>query len=107
MDPKTPKNKRIINMPHSLANSISNYVTHLYDYEPCQRLFSVTKHQLYHDMKRGTASSGIYKIRIHDLRHSHASLLIEMGFSPLLVAERLGHEKVQTTLETYSPSISK
>ena len=42
------------------------------------------------------------KIRIHDIRHSHASLLVEMGFSPLLIAERLGHERVQTTRETYS-----
>lgn len=42
------------------------------------------------------------KIRVHDIRHSHASLLVEMGFSPLLIAERLGHEKVQTTMETYS-----
>ena len=34
--------------------------------------------------------------------HSHASLLVELGFSPLLIAERLGHEKVQTTMDTYS-----
>ena len=34
--------------------------------------------------------------------HSHASLLVEMGFSPLLIAERLGHERIQTTMETYS-----
>ena len=42
------------------------------------------------------------RIRVHDLRHSHASLLIEMGCTPILIAERLGHEKVQTTLDTYS-----
>ena len=36
-----------------------------------------------------------------DLRHSHASLLIEMGCTPTLIAERLGHENVQTTLRTY------
>ena len=35
-------------------------------------------------------------------RHSHASLLIEMGCQPLLIADRLGHEKIQTTLNTYS-----
>ncbi|MEG1145708.1 MAG: site-specific integrase, partial [Clostridium sp.] len=33
---------------------------------------------------------------------SHASLLIELGFSPLAIADRLGHEKVETTLNTYS-----
>ena len=46
--------------------------------------------------------SGVKRIRVHDIRHSHASLLVEMGFSPLLIAERLGHEKVQTTMDTYS-----
>ena len=36
------------------------------------------------------------------IRHSHASLLVEMGFTPLAIAERLGHEKIETTLNTYS-----
>ena len=42
------------------------------------------------------------KLRVHDVCHTHASLLIDMGCTPLLVAERLGHERVQTTMETYS-----
>lgn len=37
-----------------------------------------------------------------DLRHSHASLLVEMNFSIKEIADRLGHEKVETTLNTYS-----
>ena len=53
-------------------------------------------------MERGCKISGVKKIRVHDIRHSHASLLVEMGFSLLLIAERLGHERVQTTMETYS-----
>lgn len=53
-------------------------------------------------MEYGCKTSGVKKIRVHDIRHSHASLLVEMRFSPLLIAERLGHEKVQTTMETYS-----
>ena len=52
---------------------------------------------------RGVELSGVKKIRLHDLRHSHASLLIsKLGAQPNLVAERLGHEKIQTTLSTYS-----
>lgn len=43
----------------------------------------------------------IHRIKIHALRHSHASLLISMGENPLLIKERLGHEKIQTTLGTY------
>lgn len=46
--------------------------------------------------------TGVKVIRLHDLRHSHASLLIEMGFSPLVIADRLGHEKITTTLQIYS-----
>lgn len=41
-----------------------------------------------------------YKISIP--LHSHASLLVEMGFTPLAISERLGHEKIETTLNTYS-----
>ena len=41
-------------------------------------------------MKNGAAAAGIPLIRIHDLRHSHVSLLIDMKFQPLLIAERIG-----------------
>lgn len=52
---------------------------------------------------KATYNNVKYKpIRVHDLRHSHASMLIELGFSPLEIANRLGHEKVETTLNTYA-----
>ncbi len=54
------------------------------------------------EIKRVSKKAGVKEIRVHDLRHSHASLLIEMGYSILLVSERLGHEKVETTLNTYA-----
>ena len=65
-------------------------------------MFQFTKAFLEHEMIRGVKNTGVKKIRLHDLRHSHASLLIEMGFTPLAIAERLGHEKIETTLNTYS-----
>lgn len=102
LDPKTPKSKRVITIPTFLCDIVKNYVAQLYDYKSDERLFPVTKAYLHHEMKRGCNKSKVKRIRIHDLRHSHASLLIEMGFSPLLIAERLGHEKVETTLQTYS-----
>ena len=70
--------------------------------DPKRRLFPYTKSFLSHEMLRGCKDSGVKKIRIHDLRHSHASLLINQGFDALTIAERLGHEKVSTTLNTYS-----
>lgn len=102
LDPKTPKSKRVITIPDFLCDIVKEYVEKLYDYEPNERLFPVTKYYLHHEMDRGSRKSGVKRIRIHDLRHSHASLLIEMGISPLLIQERLGHENIETTLQTYS-----
>ncbi len=59
-------------------------INKLYEYETNERLLHVTKTYLNKEMVRGCKKSGVKKIRVHDLRHSHASLLIEMGFSPLL-----------------------
>ena len=47
-------------------------------------------------------TSNLPKITMHDLRHSHASLLINAGADPLLVSSRLGHTDVTTTLNIYS-----
>lgn len=55
-------------------------------------------------------NAGIKKIRIHDLRHSHASLLINKGQNILIVSQRLGHSDVKQTLNTYShlmPNVQK
>ena len=53
-------------------------------------------------MVRGCKNTGVKKIRIHDIRHSHVSLLINQGSDALILSDRLGHEKVSTTLNTYS-----
>ena len=37
------------------------------------------------------------RIRVHDLRHSHVSLLIELGFSAMAIADRVGHESIDIT----------
>lgn len=52
-------------------------------------------------MEKLAALAVVHRIKIHALRHSHASLLISMGENPLLIKERLGHEKIHTTLGTY------
>ncbi|MGE9949343.1 site-specific integrase [Coprococcus catus] len=100
--PKTPKSKRVITIPEFLAADIKDYMDSLYELQENDRLFPITKYYLEHEMQRGIKESGVKRIRIHDLRHSHASMLIELGFSPLEIANRLGHEKVETTLNTYA-----
>ena len=46
--------------------------------------------------------AGIKKIRIHDLRHSHASLLLSNGVPITVISKRLGHSTIQMTLNTYA-----
>lgn len=102
-DPKTQKGKRTISLPDFLVEELQEYVGKLYGMTLQDRMFQTTKAYYEHEMIRGVELSGVKKIRIHDLRHSHASLLIsKLGAQPNLVADRLGHEKLQTTLSTYS-----
>lgn len=100
--PKTKKSKRTIPIPDFLSQEIKDYMDRQYMLDPKSRLFPFTKSFLSHEMKRGCKTSGVKKIRIHDVRHSHASLLINEGYDALVIADRLGHEKVSTTLNTYS-----
>jgi len=41
-------------------------------------------------------------IRLHDARHTHASLMLKQGIHPKIVQERLGHASIQMTFDTYS-----
>lgn len=100
--PKTPKSIRTISLPAFLLEDLLDYRNRMYGMEDSDRLFDFSKSYLEHEMQRGVKASGVKRIRIHDLRHSQASMLVELGCSPLEIAERLGHEKVETTLNTYS-----
>lgn len=46
--------------------------------------------------------SGLKKIRFHDLRHTHATIMLKLGEHPKVVSERLGHKDINITLNTYS-----
>ena len=102
LEPKTPKSNRRVSLPTHVCELVKDYANRLVDYEDGERLFEVTKGFLYHEMERGCKKSGVKRIRVHDVRHSHASLLIEMEISVLYISERLGHEDIQTTLEIYA-----
>ena len=69
----------------------------LYDVGLDDRMFPVTKSYLYREMERVSKQAGIKRIRIHDIRHSHVSLLIDMGFSATAIADRVGHESIDIT----------
>lgn len=100
--PKTPRSIRAITVPKFLIDEIDGFISKRYDLGRDDRIFTIQKAVTRHTFHKFTDKADLPHIRIHDLRHSHASLLIDLGFSPVLIAERLGHENVKTTLNTYS-----
>lgn len=95
--PKTEQSNRTISLPDFLCEEIQDFIASLYGITPNMRIFNVTKSYLHHEMDRGCKESGVKRIRIHDLRHSHAAHLIELGFSPVAIAERIGHKGISIT----------
>ena len=96
--PKTEKSVRDIVMPDFLCDELSRYRTGYLGRKHDQRIFTMSLNYLHTVMKRGSEKAGIKSIRIHDLRHSHVSLLISMGFSAVDIADRMGHESIDITL---------
>ncbi len=95
--PKTPKSNRVIQIPQFLCDELQDYLKQFYGIEPDSRMFPISKSYLHREMDRGCKQTGVKRIRIHDLRHSHISLLIDMGFTALAIAERVGHESIDIT----------
>lgn len=95
--PKTKKSNRTVQMPDFLCTEMLEFFGMQYGLKKKDRIFTVTKSYLHHEMERGAKEAGVKRIRIHDLRHSHISLLIDMGFSAVAIADQVGHESIEIT----------
>ena len=104
---KDGKSNRTIQLPQFLCDEMSDFFGMYYHLDSKARLFTFTKSYLHHEMDRGCKLSGVKRIRVHDLRHSHVAYLIEQGFSPVVIAERLGHESISITLNYAHLYLSK
>lgn len=96
--PKTPKSVRTIVMPEFLIGEVIDFmkcIPDLRDTDPPRHVNEVVSPS--RDGSR-IQSRWVKRIRIHDLRHSHVSLLIELGYSALAIADRLGHESTEVTM---------
>lgn len=98
--PKTENGIRTITMPPIIMHHLKNYIGKIYGIQSKDRVFTFSKTLIRNNMKRASDKTNIPFIRIHDLRHSHVSLLIELGFTPHLIAERIG-DTVQMVNNTY------
>ena len=95
--PKTEKSNRTIKMPGFLCEEMQEYISMFYSPTKDDRIFPISKSYLHHEMDRGSKQAGVKRIRIHDLRHSHISLLIDQGYQPAAIADMVGHETVEIT----------
>lgn len=98
---KTISGDRTIIMPRFIAEMLQDY-RRLSAYTSEERIIPITRAALLKKLHEGARKAGVKEIRIHDLRHSHASLLIKAHCTPVEVADRLGHKDPSITLKIYS-----
>ncbi|PGA19357.1 site-specific integrase [Bacillus thuringiensis] len=115
-EPKTSGSKRLISIDQSLCKELKSYKAKQNEfklaigkaYEDNDLVFSrengrpIYPRTLTTVFERFIKTAQVPKIRFHDLRHTHATLLLKLGINPKIVSERLGHNSIKTTLDTYS-----
>ena len=99
--PKTPSSVRKVSMPAFLCDELREYIDMLYEPEPDQRIFQITKSTLTKNFQNMTQEAGLKRITVHGLRHSHVSLLISKKYDIFEVSKRIGHKSVKTTQDIY------
>ena len=100
-EPKTKQSVRTIEIPEFLKQEIKQFIEGHYGMPENERLFPIVQEAVQHKMKHNMEKTGVKKIRVHDLRHSHVAYLINKGIEPILIKERLGHKDIRITLNTY------
>lgn len=99
--PKTESSNRKVTVPEFLMKELKDYTDSLYGLRDKDRIFSITDRAIQKKLKSKTEALGLTKIRIHDMRHSAIAFLIEKNVQPLVIAQRVGHDSVNTTMNIY------
>jgi len=99
--PKTENSVRNVAMPEFLFAEVMDYIS-AEGLKKNDRLIPRSVDFLKYHLKSGCKKSGVPQIRIHDIRHSHVSLLINQGFTAAAIAERVGHKHISTTMNVYA-----
>ena len=116
-EPKTPKSRRLIALSPSTVSVLNEHrevqsklrqslgLTPLSDNDLVFSHFDgkpLLPNSVTHAWIKLVRRCGLKGIRLHDARHTHASLMLKQGIHPKIVQERLGHSSIQITLDTYS-----
>lgn len=99
--PKTESSNRKVAIPKFLIEELKEYTSKMYELKGEDRIFPVTERAVQKKLKQKTEKLELTPIRVHDLRHSHIAFLIEKGVQPLVIAKRVGHDSVNTTMNIY------
>ncbi len=103
-DVKTEKSKRPVTIPPTLLEVLEQQMKGIdrglvFTTQSGKPIWSAN---VYHQFKKVVRSLTLPDIRFHDLRHTHATLLLQANVNPKIVQERLGHSQISLTLDTYS-----
>lgn len=93
---------RTLLLPDTTIEQLSEYKMKCYHTAPDDPVFPWAKRFIEDGIKQGAEASGVSRIHVHGLRHSHASYLINAGVNIVLISKRLGHKDTSMTLDTYS-----
>lgn len=107
---KTAKSRRFVNLPDWLIADLKQIVKRRLKSEegsrallfPGERTKYISRSRVLWQFRRALKLAGLPRIRVHDLRHTHATLLLLSGVHPKVVQERLGHATIAMTLDLYS-----
>ena len=102
LPPKTARGKRIISLPLHQCEALEMHYRNQNCPSPNEHIFKWTKRKLEDGIAEACARSGVKRIRVHDIRHSHASLLIRMNADIAAISQRLGHSSITMTLNVYA-----
>lgn len=95
--PKTPQSNRIIILSEFIVEEIKTYFDMLYENKPDDRIFPISKAYLHHELDRGAKLANVKRLTIHQLRHSHISNLIHLGYTAVEIGKRVGHSAQEIT----------
>ncbi|HEX6351241.1 MAG TPA: site-specific integrase [Candidatus Dormibacteraeota bacterium] len=115
VEPKTTRSRRAIELTQRAVDALADH----YRRQALRRLLTpswrdsglvftnlkgcaMQPHQANVELTRALTTAGLPLIRVHDLRHTTATVMLEAGIHPKLVQELLGHKTIATTLDTYS-----
>lgn len=100
--PKSLKSNRVLSMPLQVMENLKKYIHDIAPIKSNQRIFEFKDSDQVRTLSKKYATrANLPYIKLHGFRHSHASLLIQEGFSAVAVRDRLGHETVEMTLDRY------